>query len=125
MDDAAELGALRIQDPEAAGTAAIDIALLSIFIPSDTPGSLPRRSANTRSVCFREQAIRQDVKGPDVVTPGIGDVERFIGGEREPIGRNKTVAYEAQGVEVGRQGYTPGNWRSHCSGTMLWLGSVK
>src|SRR6516164_3993462 len=50
----------------------------STFMPSGTPGSAPRRSANTRSLAF----IRR---------------------ERKPVGNDKIVDQQAERTEIGRE----------------------
>src|SRR4029453_8606115 len=85
MDDAAELCALRIQYPESARTAAIDIPLLIHLHAVGHTGLAAAQIREHPVRLLREQAIRQHVKGPDVVAPGIGNVEHpFVGGERQP-----------------------------------------
>src|SRR6516162_11496753 len=52
VHDAAELLALRVEDPDAARAAAIDVASRVDLHAVGDAGSLPRRSANTRSLCL-------------------------------------------------------------------------
>src|SRR5215471_15490244 len=52
MDDPPKLLALRIQNPDATRAATIDVSgTVHFHSVRGTPGSVPRRSANTRSVC--------------------------------------------------------------------------
>ena len=86
-------------------------------MPSGTPGSSPRRSAKTRSVCFASSAVGQQVEGPDVAAPGVVDVEHaFIGGEGEAVGHDKVIDDRLMVPRSGVTRYTPAKVRSHCSG---------
>ena len=78
-------------------------------MPSGTPGSLPRRSAKTRSVCLASMPLGSSVEGPDVAAPRVVDVEDLlVGRERQAVGQHEVVDEQAHGAQIGREAVDPG-----------------
>src|SRR5712691_2996449 len=70
----------------------------SSFMPSGTPGSLPRRSANTRSLCLASVPLGSTSNTrmwPRRAAPGIGEVDGAVGLDDDVIGPVEPAPLEA------------------------------
>src|SRR5271170_6932168 len=102
VDDAAELLALRVHDPDPTGATAIDIALdIDLHAVGDAGLAAAQIDKDAVGVLC-ERAVGQQLEGTDVAAPRIVDVEyRLIGREREAVGQYKIVDQEAHAAEIG------------------------
>src|SRR4030095_16845946 len=84
VDDAAELLAVRIHAPDAAGAAAVDVAL-HVHLHAVGHARLAAAELGEDAVgLLRERAVGQELEGPDVAAARIGDVQHLLvrrGGE--------------------------------------------
>src|SRR5215813_11097517 len=69
-------------------------------MPSGTPGSLPRRSANTRSLCLARTPLGITSKAR-MWPRRVVDVEHaLVGRERKPVGQHEIVDEERERAEI-------------------------
>src|SRR5262249_34504195 len=68
-------------------------------MPSGTPGSLPRRSANTRSLCLARTPL--GITSKPRMWPRRESVEHaLVGRERRPVGQHEIVDEQRERAEI-------------------------
>ena len=109
VDDAAELPAVRVDDPDAAGAAAIDVALDIDLHPVGDAGFAAAQIGEDAVGVPGQHAARQQLEGADVAAPRVIDIEDFFfRREGEPVGQDKIVDQQAQRPEIGGDAIDPG-----------------
>src|SRR4249920_1639696 len=104
VDDAAELLALRIEDPNSARAAAIDIARHIDFHAVGHAGLAAAQVGKYPVALFRHGAVGEHIEHPDMAAPAIVDVEHaFVRRECKPVRENEIVDQKAQGAKIGRE----------------------
>src|SRR5580693_5300717 len=102
VDDAAELLALWVQDPDPAGPAAIDISFdIDLHAVGDAGLAAAQIGKDPVGV-LGERAVGQQLESTDMTAPRVVDVEhRLIRREGQAVGQYKIVDQEAHTAEVG------------------------
>src|SRR3984893_16784756 len=89
VDNATELLALRIHDPYSPCAAAIHVAGYVHFHAIGHAGFRAAQVGKDPVAPLRDDAVGEQVEGPDVPAPEVVDVEHaFIRRESEPVGKD-------------------------------------
>src|SRR2546422_9856 len=103
VDDAAELLAPWIHDPDASGSAAVDVAFDIYLHAVGDAGFVAPELGEDPIRLLRERAVGQQVECPDVSAPSVVDVEhRFIRREGEAVGQHEVGNEQAHRAQIGR-----------------------
>src|SRR6516162_1818782 len=103
MDDTAKLLAIGINYPDSSCAATIDIAS-AIDLHAIGNARLRTIEVGKHMVGLtRQRSVRCHVKGANVATPRIVDVEHaFVGREGKAVRREEIVDQQRDGAEIGR-----------------------
>ena len=128
MHDPAELPAGLVHDPDAAGSAAIDVPL-DINLHTVRHARLGAAQIGKNPVgVLGEHAARQQVEGADVAAARVVDVkDALVGREGKPVRQYEIVDQQAQRAEIGRHPIDAGEGQIPLlrgGGAGPWIGEI-
>src|SRR5262249_24877833 len=103
VDNASELLALGIENPDTTRAAAIDVSG-SVHLHAIRQAGLSPAQVGKHAIGLpRERAIRGQIERAYVPAPGVVDVEdTFVWRERKAVGNDEIIDEQCQRAEVGR-----------------------
>jgi hypothetical protein len=102
VDNASELLALGVENPDATGAAAIDVPGTVHLHTIRHAGLSPAQVRKYAIGLPRQRAVRRQIERPYVPAPGVVDVEdAFVRRERKAVGNDEIIDEQCQRAEVG------------------------